>query len=147
MLINKSTQNDNNQSLKRMEKDSLPRRRHAFLPHERLGKRPTYADYAKRGWEGERERRKVGKGGGGGEMKNISGQGYPKEKRSSNSTVISWRNSPGFHFRVYWKLHARDISSTNELESYLAPKYMRLEILFGTITAAPNYCLYISVCT
>lgn len=39
--------------------------------------------------EKERERRKVGKGGGGGEMKNISGQGYPKEKRSSNSTVIS----------------------------------------------------------
>lgn len=38
--------------------------------------------------EKERERRKVGKGGGG-EMKNISGQGYPKEKRSSNSTVIS----------------------------------------------------------
>lgn len=146
MLINKSTQNDNNQSLKRMEKDSLPRRRKASLPHERLGKRPTYADYAKRGWEGEREEesRKRGRGG---EMKNISGQGYPKEKRSSNSTVISWRNSPGFHFRVYWKLHARDISSTNELESYLAPKYMRLEILFGTITAAPNYCLYVSVRT
>ena len=40
--------------------------------------------------EKETERRKVGKGGGGGgEMKKISGQGYPKEKRSSNSTVIS----------------------------------------------------------
>ena len=147
MLINKRTQNENNQSLKRMEKDSLPRRRKAFLPHERLGKRPTYADYAKRGWEGEREEESRKRGRGGGEMKNISGQGDPKEKRSSNSTVISWRNSPGFHFRVYWKLHARDISSTNELESYLAPKYMRLEILFGTITAAPNYCLYVSVCT
>ena len=147
MLINKSTQNDNNQSLKRMEKDSLPRRRKASLLHERLGKRPTYADYAKRGWEGEREEESRKRGRGGGEMKNISGQGYPKEKRSSNSTVISWRNSPGFHFRVYWKLHARDISSTNELESYLAPKYMRLEILFGTITAAPNYCLYVSVRT
>ena len=147
MLINKSTQNDNNQGLKRMERDSLPRRRHALLPHERLGKRPSYADYAKRGWEGEREEESRKRGRGGGEMKNISGQGYPKEKRSSNSTVISWRNSPGFHFRVYWKLHARDISSTNELESYLAPKYMRLEILFGTITAAPNYCLYVSVRT
>lgn len=94
--------------------------------------------------EKETERRKVGKRERG-EMKNIRGQGYPKEKRSSNSTVISWRNSPGFHFRVYWKLHARDISSTNELESYLASKYVRLEILFGTITAAPNFCLYVSV--
>ena len=65
MLINKSTQNDNNQGLKRMERDSLPRRRHALLPHERIGKRPSYADYAKRGWEGEREEesRKRGRGG------------------------------------------------------------------------------------
>ena len=66
MLINKSTQNDNNQGLKRMERESLPRRRHALLPHERLGKRPSYADYAKRGWEGDREEesRKKGERGG-----------------------------------------------------------------------------------
>ena len=39
---------------------------HAFLPHERLGNRPSYEDYAKRGWEGDREEesRKKGERGG-----------------------------------------------------------------------------------
>jgi len=69
-----------------METDSLPRSRHAFLPHERLGKGPLMRTMRREG-EKETERRKIGKGGR--EMKNIRGQGYPKEKRSSNSKVIS----------------------------------------------------------
>lgn len=146
MLINKSTQNDNNQGLKRMERDSLPRRRHALLPHERLGKRPSYADYAERGWEGEREEesRKRGRGGGGGILV------VRATLKKKDHRILRWYLDEihlDFTFECFGKLHARDISSTNELESYLAPKYMRLEILFGTITAASNYCLYVSVCT
>ena len=146
MLINKSTQNDNNQSLKRMEKDSLPRRRKASLPHERLGKRPTYADYAKRGWEGEREEesRKRGRGG---RWRILVVRATLKKK---DHRILRWYLDEihlDFTFECIGNYMLVIFRQPTNLRSYLAPKYMRLEILFGTITAAPNYCLYVSVRT